>query len=58
MSLTATRWAWQQSIAAGPKYVLLALADYADNEGACFSLINLSQEPYKSGFRTLGFLLR
>lgn len=36
MSLTATRWAWQQSIAAGPKYVLLALADYADNEGACF----------------------
>lgn len=36
MSLTAIRWAWDQDIAASVKYVLLALADYADEEGVCF----------------------
>ena len=36
MSLAAIRWAWEQNIAAGSKYVLLALADYADVQGVCF----------------------
>lgn len=36
MSFTATKWAWQQQIAANTKLVLLALADYADDAGVCF----------------------
>lgn len=36
MSFTAIRWAWEQDIVAGAKYVLLALADYADEHGVCF----------------------
>lgn len=45
MSLQVSRWAWQQDIKAGPKIVLLALADYADAEGMCYpSLKQLTQK--------------
>lgn len=37
MSLTASSWAWAtMGLAAGPKLVLLALADHADDDGACW----------------------
>lgn len=36
MSLLAIQWAWQQHASAGAKFVLLALADYADQYGSCF----------------------
>jgi len=37
MSLTATIWAWQTPTKSLSKYVLLALADYADENGKCYS---------------------
>lgn len=37
MSLEAARWAYQQEIpSAGTKFVLVALADFADESGTCF----------------------
>ncbi len=44
MSVTATTWAWSQSLQATAKLVLLALADHADEEGRCWpSLGRLEQ---------------
>lgn len=44
MSVTATTWAWSQSLPATAKLVLLALADHADDEGHCWpSLGRLEQ---------------
>ncbi|MCX7125018.1 MAG: helix-turn-helix domain-containing protein, partial [Gammaproteobacteria bacterium] len=31
-----TIWAWSLTIKPGPKFVLLALADYANDEGECY----------------------
>lgn len=36
MSFNVSKWAWQQQLSANTKYVLLALADYADESGVCF----------------------
>lgn len=37
MSLEASRWAWEvQGISSGQKFVLVALADFADPSGECF----------------------
>jgi len=36
MSHVATAWAYRQNIDAGPKFVLVALADFADEKGTCF----------------------
>lgn len=37
MSFEATRWAWDQDdLPSHPKYLLLALADYADDAGKCW----------------------
>ena len=36
MSFKLTREAWQTPLDGNPKYVLLALADYADKRGVCF----------------------
>ena len=36
MSAKATFWAWEQSIKQGPKLVLLALADSANDDGQCW----------------------
>jgi len=45
MSLTATSWAWQTPTKSLGKYVLLALADYADANGKCYSsLKNLAKK--------------
>lgn len=47
MSLKQTQWAWLQSVKPGPKLVLLALADYADEEGQCYP--TLKQLRQKTG---------
>lgn len=37
MSIRAMQWVWDlDGLKSGPKFVLLALADYADEEGSCF----------------------
>lgn len=36
MSFEALSWAWAQQLKQGPKLVLLALADYADDDGVCW----------------------
>ena len=36
MSIRAMNWAWQAPLPPGPKIVLLALADIADDEGVCW----------------------
>lgn len=36
MSFEATRWAWGLDVGTGKKMILLALANYADEEGSCF----------------------
>lgn len=36
MSVKASSWAWEQDLKQGPKLVLLALADHADNSGICW----------------------
>ena len=47
MSLKQTQWAWSIQIKSGPKYVLLALADYADDFGKCYP--SLKQLQKKTG---------
>lgn len=45
MSLKQTIWAWSLAIKPGPKFVLLALADYANDFGECYpSLKQLHQK--------------
>lgn len=36
MSNRALTWAFDQDLKSGPKFVLVALADWADDEGSCF----------------------
>ena len=36
MSHLATMWAYRQEIESGPKFVLVALADFADEAGTCY----------------------
>lgn len=36
MSNRALTWAFEQELKSGPKFVLVALADWADDEGSCF----------------------
>ena len=36
MSNRALTWAFDQELKSGPKFVLVALADWADDEGSCF----------------------
>lgn len=36
MSFEALDWAWRQPLKQGPKLVLLALADYANDDGVCW----------------------
>lgn len=36
MSIEALSWAWRQPLKQGPKLVLLALADYANDDGVCW----------------------
>ena len=36
MSIRAMNWAWQAPLPPGPKIVLLALADIADDDGVCW----------------------
>lgn len=36
VSNDAMSWAWRQTLKAGPKFVLIALADYADENWSCF----------------------
>lgn len=36
MSHLATAWAYRQGIESGPKFVLVALADFADEAGTCY----------------------
>lgn len=36
MSNRALTWAFEQELKSGPKFVLVALADWADEEGSCF----------------------
>jgi hypothetical protein len=36
MSVKLSAWAWSQKIGVGPKLVLLALADHADDDGVCW----------------------
>lgn len=40
MSNRASAWAWVQDVKSGPKFVLVALADRADEEGECFPSVN------------------
>ena len=40
MSSRALAWAWIQEVKAGPKMVLVALADRADEDGYCFPGLN------------------
>ena len=45
MSITAIRWAWEAPIKAGPKFVLVALAEHANDNGDCWpSLATLSRK--------------
>ena len=48
MSLKQSQWAWRLKIKPGPKLVLLALADYANDHGSCYPSLRQLQE--KSGF--------
>ncbi len=48
MSLKQSLWVWQQRLKPGPKLVLLALADYANDQGQCYP--SLKQLQRKSGF--------
>lgn len=36
MSHAATTWAYRQELDAGPKFVLVALADFADENASCY----------------------
>ena len=36
MSVKAMTWAWEQNVPPSTKVVLMALADHADDDGACF----------------------
>lgn len=36
MSVTATKWAWDQHVPSLAKFVLVRLADHADNDGFCW----------------------
>lgn len=36
MSHLATAWAYRQAVESGPKFVLVALADFADEAGTCY----------------------
>ena len=36
MSIKALNWAWSQDLKTGPKFALVALADYADADGCCW----------------------
>lgn len=40
MSSRAMAWAWSQEIKSGPKFVLIALADRADESGICWPGLN------------------
>lgn len=48
MSLKQTQWAWDLPLKPGLKLVLLALADYANDQGECYP--SLKQLQKKSGF--------
>lgn len=48
MSLKQTILVWKMAIKPGPKFVLLALADYANDDGECYP--SLKQLQQKCGF--------
>lgn len=71
MSLKATSWAWEiptKDIGMTNKFVLLALADYADKDGACFpsqatlgDKVDLSERSIRTALEALegmGLILR
>ncbi len=53
MSITARDWALAQSLAPGPKFVLVVLADAADDQGVCWPRISTVAEKVGVSRRTV-----
>jgi DNA-binding Lrp family transcriptional regulator len=54
MSNEALNWAWRQTLKTGPKFVLVALADYADERHSCFPSFKKIEERTGYDQRTIG----
>jgi DNA-binding transcriptional ArsR family regulator len=54
MSNEALNWAWRQALKTGPKFVLVALADYADERHSCFPSFKKIEQRTGYDQRTIG----
>ena len=53
MSIRVMKWAWHQAIPPGPKLVLMALADLADDTGACWPSVSTMAKQCSMSTRTV-----